>query len=91
MRAKKTDQNQKSIVKTLRMYGLSVFDLSAVGKGICDLIVGFRGKNYLIEIKNPERKWKHTAEQEKFIRTWKGQRYTAETAEEILKYLGLLK
>jgi len=89
MRAKRTDLNQAQIAETLKKAGVSVFDLSGVGRGICDLIIGWRGKNYLVEVKNPQRKWRYTPAQEKFIQSWRGQRFTAETAEDILEHLGI--
>jgi hypothetical protein len=35
--------------------GCSVLILSDIGKGCPDIMVGYRGKNYLIEIKNGKR------------------------------------
>jgi len=46
---KKTDVNEKDIVKTLRAIpGVSV------ETGHDDLIIGYKGKNYWYEIKNPD-------------------------------------
>lgn len=50
--ARRVDNNQSEIVAELRQIGASVIDLSAVGGGVCDLIVGYRGQTYLIEVKN---------------------------------------
>jgi hypothetical protein len=44
--AKKRDSNEASIVNILRTFGATVIRSDAV-----DLIVGFRGKNYLLEVK----------------------------------------
>ncbi len=50
--AKKIDVNQPAIVKALREAGASVQVLSAVGKGVPDILVGYNEVNYLFEIKN---------------------------------------
>lgn len=46
------DQNQTEIVEGLRKFGASVEVLSNVGGGVPDLLVGWRGTNYLIEVKS---------------------------------------
>ena len=52
--ARRVDNNQNEIVAELRQIGASVIDLSAVGGGVCDLLVGYRRQTYLMEIKNLE-------------------------------------
>jgi Holliday junction resolvase len=71
MRAKRTDINQKDIVHALRTFGASVVDLSGVGKGCPDLLVGFRDITYLIEIKR-DSKAKFTPQQLQFNELWRG-------------------
>ncbi len=51
-RASKIDSNQPEIVEKLRELGASVQILSAVGKGCPDLLVGFQGRNLLLEVKD---------------------------------------
>ena len=51
-RAAKTDANQAMIVGALRACGARVLSLAAVGKGCPDLLVGHRGKLYLMECKD---------------------------------------
>jgi Holliday junction resolvase len=53
-RAAKVDANQRVIVEALRRVGASVIDLSAVGDGCPDLLVGYRGHTWLIEVKGPK-------------------------------------
>lgn len=52
-----SDANTKGIVKTLRDAGASVFYLDPAGrkdaKGIPDLLVGFLGATFLLEVKKP--------------------------------------
>lgn len=52
MRAAKADANQSEIVKALRAAGASVQHLHSVGAGCPDLVCGYRGVNYLIEVKD---------------------------------------
>ena len=52
-RAAKVDRNQAEIVKALRSAGCTVQSLAAIGKGCPDILVGYRGRNYLFEIKDP--------------------------------------
>lgn len=70
-RAAKVDDNQAEIVALLRTHGASVAVMSAVGQGFPDLVVGYRGRNYLIEVKMP--KGKMTEEQYDFAGHWRGQ------------------
>ena len=53
-RAGRTDSNQQEIVKAFRQIGASVQLLSSVGKGCPDVLVGFRGRNVLVEVKRPK-------------------------------------
>ncbi len=48
----KIDDNQKSIVRTLRKAGASVLSLAAVGDGCPDLLVHRAGTLYLLEVKD---------------------------------------
>jgi len=71
MRAKRVDCNQKDIVHALKTFGATVVDLSGVGKGCPDLLVGFRNKTYLIEVKR-DSKAKFTSQQLQFNESWLG-------------------
>lgn len=51
-RAAKVDRNQAEIVAALRAAGASVQSLAAIGEGCPDLLVGYRGKNMLMEVKD---------------------------------------
>jgi hypothetical protein len=51
-RAAKVDANQTQVVTALRAAGAVVHSLAAVGNGIPDLLVAFRGQTLLMEIKN---------------------------------------
>jgi Holliday junction resolvase len=69
--AKRVDKNQKDIVETFRKLGATVIDLSKVGKGLPDLLIGFNNKTALVEIK-ASKKSKLTPHQEAFFREWNG-------------------
>jgi Holliday junction resolvase len=71
MRAKRVDCNQKDIVHALKTFGATVVDLSGVGKGCPDLLIGFKGTTYLIEIKK-DSKAKFTSQQLQFNELWSG-------------------
>lgn len=51
-RAAKIDANQPEIVRELSARGASVQSLSGVGAGVPDLLVGYRGVTYLLEVKD---------------------------------------
>lgn len=52
--AKRRDANEAAIIEALRGAGASVQQLNE--RGAPDLLVGFRGTTYLLEVKNPEAK-----------------------------------
>lgn len=92
-RAAKVDVNQPAIVKGLRAIpGVSVKPLSAVGDGCPDLLVGFRGRNFLLEVKDPEKppsKRELTLDQSVFFAGWTGQAAKVETLPEALRAIGV--
>lgn len=90
-RAARTDGNHSTIRDGLRKAGASVFDLATVGKGMTDLIVGYHGVNYLIEIKDgtrPPSQRKLTPTQVDFHAKWRGQRAVVTTLMEALLVIG---
>lgn len=86
-RAGRIDGNQSAIVDGLRKAGISVSILSGVGVGIPDLLCGYRGRNILLEIKDPSKPKADrqlTEDQQKFFREWRGQKEKVETLREAL-------
>jgi hypothetical protein len=67
---KRVDENQKTIVHTFIALGASVLNLSTVGRGCPDLLIGYRGKSVLVEVKSP--KGTFTEPQIKFMQDWRG-------------------
>lgn len=51
MRIRRADANQKAVIAALRSVGATVVSLHAVGGGVPDLLVGYRGETYLLELK----------------------------------------
>lgn len=68
--ARRVDKNQEAIVKVFRGCGASVEVLSDVGRGVPDLLVGFRGITLLVEVKSE--KGKLTVEQRNWNVAWSG-------------------
>ena len=74
MTYKRTDANQAAIVSELREIGASVLILASVGSGCPDLLVGWKGNNYLFELKNlAGRGNRLTPAETIFLTGWKGQ------------------
>lgn len=90
-RAARTDANQEAIVAALRAMGCSVLSLAAVGKGCPDLLVGFRGVNTLIEVKDgskPPSRRALTDDEARFIAEWRGQVDVCATVAGALRIVG---
>ena len=86
-RAARVDENQSEIVNGLLYMGATVQLLHAVGQGCPDILVGWKDKNYLIEIKNPDKPksdQKLTPEQVKWHRFWTGQKAIVRTLDEAI-------
>lgn len=62
----KRDANEAEIVSRLRAHGLSVYPIDKP----CDLIVGYRGRTYLVEVKSD--KGRLTRTQQEFVASWRG-------------------
>lgn len=83
--ARRTDNNQKQITKDLIKAGVSVRSLHKVGKGIPDLLCGFRGITKIIEIKTEDGEL--TPDQKEFIENWNGQYAIAKNSEEAIRIM----
>lgn len=87
---KRADDNQPDVVRVLRQMGVSVAVTHIVGKGFPDIVCGFRGNNWLFEIKNPDKKpseRKLTGDEPEFHLLWKGQIDIIETAEDAMRIM----
>lgn len=88
--AKRTDANQTEIVETFRAMGATVQIISMIGKGCPDIIVGFQGVNYLIEIKDGQKlkgQQKLTDHEQMFFAKWRGQVCIIKSVDEAIALL----
>ena len=87
-RAAKVDGNQTRIVAALRAVGATVQHLHTVGRGCPDLLVGHRGHNFLVEVKDgtkaPSRQ-RLTPDEERWHQTWRGQVHVVRSVMEALE------
>ena len=87
-RAAKIDANHGDIVEALRGIGCSVLSLAPLGKGAPDLLVGYWGRNTILEVKDgskPPSKRKMTPDEEAFAEAWRGQYAVVETVEQAIE------
>lgn len=92
-RAAKTDRNQAEIVDALRKAGATVQPLHAVGQGCPDLLVGYRGLNHLIEVKDRKASKSDrelNPRQVEWHAGWKGSVAKVETVDAALAVIGAI-
>jgi Holliday junction resolvase len=92
-RAARVDANQNEIVNALRRAGASVAVTSHVGGGFPDVVVGFRGVNYLFEIKDgskPPSKRRLTDDEQRWHDGWNGEVVVVNDVDEALKMIGAI-
>lgn len=74
-RAARVDENQEKVVKALRAVGATVQTLAAIGKGVPDLLVGYQGQTFLLEVKDgqkPPSERRLTEDQLTWHGAWRG-------------------
>ena len=74
----RVDANHAEIVRALRQVGASVQSLADIGKGCPDLLVGFRGDTFLLEIKDgskPPSARVLTPDEGAWLACWRGSPY----------------
>ena len=92
MKAARADANQPAIVAAWRNVGATVTLLHRVGMGCPDALVGYRGINYLAEIKDgakPPSARTLTPLQVDWHRDWRGTVYVVKDVTEALGMLGI--
>jgi len=91
----KKDANHNEVVDALQKAGAYVLDMSHVGGGFPDLIVGFQSKTILMEIKNPKTSYGKKGlnkNQIKWKDQWTGGIYcVVDSPDAALRILGVLK
>ena len=86
--AAKVDANQGEIVLALRRLGCTVMSIASVGRGCPDLVVGVRGKNVLLEVKDgrrPPSERKLTEAEREWIDAWRGQVNVVESVDDAIE------
>jgi hypothetical protein len=85
--AARVDKNQEQIVSALRAVGAYVW---IIGLPV-DLLVGYKGHTFLVEVKNGHRK-RLTALQEDFFANWSGSTLARiDGPEAALRMIGVVK
>ena len=87
---KRTDDNQRAIVNALRQAGATVTPTHMVGDGFVDVVVGWMGINFLVEIKDgskPPSKRKLTPDEQDWHDAWKGESHIVYSVDEALALL----
>ena len=92
-RAAKVDANQDQIVSALRAAGAVVQSLAAIGSGVPDLLVAFRGNLFLLEVKDgakPKSSQKLTDKQVKWHQAWGALVEVVNSPEAALRAIGAI-
>jgi len=90
-RIARVDANQKAIVAALRKVGATVHSLASVGDGCPDLLVGFRGDNFLLEVKDgdkPPSRRRLRDKQKDWHEQWRGRVSVVENCADALAAIG---
>ena len=95
MRAAKIDANHEAVVMALRAAGATVQSLAGVGKGVPDLLVGYKGQTLLMEVKDgfkPPSKRSLNEDQLRWHGRWNGGALAVvDSPDGALRILGVLK
>lgn len=86
--APRIDNTHKEIVKGLRGVGAGVTSMAPLGKGVVDLLVSFRQRWYVIEVKTPGGKL--TDDECEWIQKQQAQVGVAYSLEDALRWIGAL-
>jgi Holliday junction resolvase len=86
------DGNHAEIVRALRQTGASVISLADMGEGCPDLLVGFRGFNVLLEVKDGNAspcEQRLTQDQKCWHQLWAGQVCVVRSVDEAIKAISI--
>ena len=78
------DGNHAEIVDALRRVGCVVMDISDLGRGLPDLVVGYRGEVIAIEVKNPQGWNRVSKSQREWMSKWPGRVAVVRSVDEAL-------
>lgn len=85
-RAARIDANHTDICAALRGMGVHVTSLASVGNGVPDLLLSYRGRWYVAEIKDGSRKWDYTPAQNKFSNSARAEVLTFESIVDVINW-----
>lgn len=83
-----TDRNHSEVMNGLRQRGCTVHSTHQLGQGFPDIVVGYSGRTYLFEIKDPEKipsQRRLTEDEKEWFARWRGHVSVVHTAEEAWK------
>ena len=86
-RASRTDSNHAAIVEAYEAHGCTVLSLARMGDGCPDLLVGYRGRLALVEVKAARGRLRPA--QEDFQRRWPVR--VVRTVDDVQAHLGALR
>lgn len=86
--AAKIDNNHREIVDGLRGIGCGVLDMAKLGKGVPDILVLFRDRCWLMEIK--DQGGSLTDSEQRWHRAWPGEVHVIWSLDEALKVVGAI-
>lgn len=84
------DSNHRAVVDALRKIGCSVQSLASVGDGCPDLLVGYHGENYLLEVKREDGPPSHkrlTEDEADWQEDWRGNCVTVDSPQAAINYV----
>lgn len=88
MRVCRVDRNQAEITKALRQAGCTVTPTHVIGDGFPDLVVGYRGINHLLEVKDgmkPPSAQALTVDEKKWHIGWRGTVHVVKSVDDALR------
>jgi hypothetical protein len=88
--AARVDSNHGAIVEALRLAGVHVRSLAAIGDGVPDLLCAVKGHTWLVEVKDGEKspsKQKLTEAEHKFHSEWPGEIWLVTSVETAMQML----
>jgi hypothetical protein len=88
-RAARIDANQPEIVAALRGVGASVQPIHTLGQGVPDILVGWQGRNYLLEAK--QGRGKLTEDEAEWHVLWRGQVAVVRSVDDALAVIGAIE
>lgn len=91
-RAAKVDANHAEIVSALRSVGASVQSIAMVGGGCPDLLIGYAGLSFVLEIKDgakPPSRRELTPDEAAWHAAWRGHAAVVTSVDEALREIGV--